>query len=162
MNGSQSVSLHVHVEVMPEIPDPKYDGIEVTRGVKPVEKSEVEDLIAERLKKEAALIPVEGRPSEMGDTVIADLEGRFDDSPEAEPITAQDLEIVLGDDVIERAFTENLVGVKDEDEKEFTVVYPESFSSKSCGENSYYRLTQAVGQPKCEGRRRMGRARGRV
>jgi trigger factor len=140
VNGSQPVSVHVHVEVMPEIREPKYDGIEVTRRVKPVEGSEVEDLIAERLQKEAALIPVEGRPSEMGDTVIADLEGRFDDSPDAEPITANDLEIVLGDEVIEKSFTENLVGVRADDEKEFTVVYPETFSSEAlAGKTVHYK-----------------------
>ncbi len=31
VNGSEPVGLHVHIEVMPEIPIPKYDGIEVTR-----------------------------------------------------------------------------------------------------------------------------------
>ena len=139
VNGSQPVSLHVHVEVMPEIPEPKYDGIEVTKRVKPVEDSEVEDLNVERLQKEAALLPVEGRASEMGDTVIADLEGRFDDAPEADPITASDLEIKLGDEVIERAFTENLVGVKADEEKEFTVAYPETFSSEAlAGKTVHY------------------------
>src|SRR5258708_26691312 len=74
---SEPLSLHVHVEVMPEMPQPKYAGIEVTRRVKPVENGQVEDLIAERLQKEAALIPIEGRKSKLGDTVIADLEGTF-------------------------------------------------------------------------------------
>src|SRR5688572_3443993 len=45
VNGSEPLMLHVHVEVMPEIPDPKFDGIEVTRRVKPVTDGEVEDLI---------------------------------------------------------------------------------------------------------------------
>src|SRR3954454_9051983 len=61
VSGSQPLSLHVHVEVMPEIAEPKYEGIEVTRRVKPVEDSSIDDLIADRLQKEAALIPVEGR-----------------------------------------------------------------------------------------------------
>ncbi|MEO7658238.1 MAG: trigger factor family protein, partial [Pyrinomonadaceae bacterium] len=67
VNGSEPLTLHVHVEVMPDIPEPKYSGIEVTRRVKPVEDGEIEDLISERLQKEAALIPVEGRKSEIGD-----------------------------------------------------------------------------------------------
>jgi len=140
VNGSEPLSLHVHVEVMPDIPDPKFDGIEVTRRVKPVTDSEVEDLIAERLQKEAALIPVEGRKSKVGDTVIADLEGTFDDQPDAEPIRATDLEVVLGDEVIEKSFTENLVGVKEDDEKEFTVSYPAEFSSAAlAGETVHYK-----------------------
>ena len=128
VNGSQPITLHVHVEVMPEIPKPNYKGIEVTRRLKPIANGEVEDLIAERLYRESALIPIEGRASEIGDTVIADLEGRFDDEPDADPIKADDIEVVLGDEVIEVSFTENLVGVNQDDEKEFTVSYPAEFS----------------------------------
>ena len=140
VNGSEPLSLHVHVEVMPAIPEPKYKGIEVIRRVKPVENDQVEDLIAERLQKEAALIPIEGRKSELGDTVIADLEGTFDGDPTAQTIKADDLEIVLGDEVIERSFTENLVGVKEDDEKAFTVVYPAEFSSEAlAGKTVHYK-----------------------
>lgn len=140
VNGSEPLSLHVHVEVMPDIPEPKYQGIEVTRRVKPVVDGEVEDLIAERLQREAALIPVEGRVSQVGDTVIADLEGKFDDQPDAEPIVAKDLEVTLGDEVIEKSFTENLIGVKEDDEKEFTVAYPAEFSSAAlAGKTVHYK-----------------------
>ncbi len=140
VNGSQPVSLHVHVEVMPEIPTPDYKGIEVTRRVRPVLDGEVEDLIANRLSEQSSLIPVEGRKSELGDTVIADLEGTFADQPDAEPITAENLEVVLGDEVIEKAFTDNLVGVEEDEEKEFTVSYPENFSSPAlAGKTVHYK-----------------------
>ncbi|MEO5858876.1 MAG: trigger factor [Pyrinomonadaceae bacterium] len=148
VNGSAPIKLHVHVEVMPEIPMPKYDGIEVTRRIKPVEDGEVEDLIANRLDQEAALIPVEGRASELGDTVIADLEGIFADDPDGEPIKADDLEVVLGDEVIERAFTENLVGVNADEEKAFTVSYPEDFSATAlAGKTLHYKAkVKSVGK----------------
>lgn len=140
VNGSQPIALHVHVEVMPEIPAPKFEGLEVTRRVKPVEDTEIEDLIKNRLTQESALIPVEGRASEIGDTVIADLEGKFDDDPDGEPIKAENLEVILGDEVIEKAFTENLVGVRDDEEKEFTVAYPAEFSSPAlAGKTVYYK-----------------------
>ena len=129
VNGSQPISLHVHFEIMPEIPTPEYKNIEVTRRVRPVEDSQVEDVIAERRQEFAALIPVEDRKSEEGDTVIVDLEGTFEGEPETDPIKADNLEIPLGDQVIEKAFTENLVGVSEDEEKEFTVAYPEDFSS---------------------------------
>ncbi|MBV9217216.1 MAG: trigger factor, partial [Acidobacteria bacterium] len=110
---------------------------------------EVDDLIAARLQREAALIPVEGRASEMGDTVIVDLEGRFDDAPDADPITAEDLEVVLGDEVIEKSFTENLVGVKEDEEKEFTVSYPEGFTTEQlAGKTVHYKAkVKSVGTP---------------
>src|SRR3954469_111945 len=40
VNGSEPLSLNVHVEVMPEIPAPDYEGIEVTRRVRPVGDAE--------------------------------------------------------------------------------------------------------------------------
>lgn len=129
VNGSQPIHLHVHIEVMPEIPTPEYKGLEVTRRLRPVEESQIEDLIANRLNEQAALIPVEDRKSQEGDTVIVDLEGTFEGEPDAEPIKADDIEIPIGDETIEKAFSENLIGLEADEEKAFTVSYPEDFSS---------------------------------
>lgn len=140
VNGSESVKLSAHIEVMPEIPMPEYKGVELVRRVKPVEDGEVEDLIANRLSQETALIPVEGRASELGDTVIADLTGIFDGDPDGDPIVAEDLEVVLGDEVIEKSFTDNLLGVNEDDEKEFTVSYADDFSSPAlAGKTLHYK-----------------------
>jgi trigger factor len=148
VNGSQPINLHVHVEVMPEIPEPNYKGIEVTRRVKPVEEGEVDDLIANRLQRESALLPIDDRASDVGDTVIVDLEGTFDDDPTAEPIRADDLEIKLGDEVIEKSFTENLNGVRQDEEKDFTVSYPDDFSSTAlAGKTVHYKAkVKSVGR----------------
>ncbi|HMQ02692.1 MAG TPA: trigger factor [Pyrinomonadaceae bacterium] len=131
VNGSQPISFHVHIEVMPDLGEPDYKGIEVERSVRPVPDSEIEELIQGRLKEQAALIPVEDRAAEVGDVVIADLVGVFDDDPDGEPITADGLEIELGGESIEQAFTDNLIGVSPEDEKEFSVTYPAEFSSSA-------------------------------
>jgi len=148
VNGSQSIKVHAHVEVMPEIPMPEFKGLEITRRVKPVEDAEIDDLIKHKLEQEAALLPVEDRASEVGDTVVADLEGTFDNDPDGEPIRADDLEVKLGDDVIEKAFTENLVGVKQDDEKEFSVSYPAEFSSAAlAGKTVHYKAkVKSVGR----------------
>lgn len=129
VNGSQPISLHVHVEVMPEIVAPKYKGVEATRRVRPVEEDELDQIIEERRQQGAALVPVEDRKSQTGDTLIVDLEGIFVDKPEEEPIKADDLELTLGEEYVEKSFTENLIGLEEDDEKEFTVEYPEDFSS---------------------------------
>lgn len=140
VNGSEEILVHAHIEVMPEVGRPKYEGLEAERTVRPVDDSELESLIENRRKSYAALIPVEDRPSESGDTVMADLEGRFDDDPDGEPITANDLEIVLGAGDIEPAFTDNLVGVKPDDEKDFSVSYPADFSSSAlAGRTVHYK-----------------------
>lgn len=129
INGSEPVSIRVFVEVMPEIPEPDYKGIKVTKRVKPIDDAEIDRIIDEKRQQEATLIPVEDRTAEDGDTVIVDLEGTFVNEPDSEPITANDLEVTLGDDLIEKSFTENLAGVKEDDEKEFEVTYADDFSS---------------------------------
>ncbi|HEY8560732.1 MAG TPA: trigger factor [Pyrinomonadaceae bacterium] len=129
LNGSEPLGLHIHVEVMPEIPAPEYKGLEATRRVKPLPEGEMERIIDQRRQSGATLMPVENRKSEAGDTLIVDLEGTFADEPGADPIKADDLEITLGDEGIEKSFTENLVGLEADEEKEFTVSYPEDFSA---------------------------------
>ena len=129
LDGSQPLSMHVHMEVMPEIPMPEYKNLETVRRVRPLAEGELEGIIEERRQQFSTLIPVEDRASENGDTIIVDLEGTFPEEPDAEPIKADDLEIALGDEVIEKSFTENLTGLREDDEKEFTVSYPAEFSS---------------------------------
>lgn len=148
LNGSQPVSLHIHVEVMPEIPVPEYKGLEVTRRVRPLLDGEVDGLIDERRQQYVTLLPVEDRPAEEGDTVIVDLEGVFADEPDAEPIKADDLEIKLGDEAIEKSFTENLNGVREDEEKEFTVSYPSDFTSPAlAGKTLHYKAkVKSVGR----------------
>ncbi len=127
VNGSQPIVLRVHVEVMPAIAAPEYKKLEATRRVRPLSDDELASIIDERRAESSTLIPVEGRKSEIGDTVIVDLEGKI--SGEEEPIRADDLEVKLGDDVIEKSFTENLVGVEEDEEKDFTVTYADDFTS---------------------------------
>jgi trigger factor len=129
LNGTQPLSLHVHVEVMPEIPTPEYKNLEATRRTRPLAEGELEGIIDERRQQFSTLIPVEDRASENGDTIIVDLEGTFPDEPDSQPIKADDLEIALGDELIEKSFTENLQGLREDDEKEFTVSYAPDFSS---------------------------------
>ncbi len=140
LNGSQPVTLHAHIEVMPEIPTPEYKGLEAVRRVKPADDAELDKFIEARRQEQSSLIPVEGRKSEDGDTLIVDLEGAFEGDENEEPIKADDLEITLGDANIEKSFTENLAGVGTDEEKEFTVVYPEDFSSAAlAGKTVHYK-----------------------
>ena len=129
LNGSEPLTIHVHVEVMSEIPTPEYKNLEATRRVRPLPEGEMDRIIDQRRQSGATLIPVEGRKSEAGDTLIVDLEGTFADEPEIEPIKADDLEITLGDEGIEKSFTDNLTGLEADEEKEFTVSYPADFNA---------------------------------
>ncbi len=50
--------------------------------------------------------------------------------PEAEPINVEDVDVVLGGEGVVQEITDNLTGAKADDEKTFSVDYPEDFSAK--------------------------------
>lgn len=130
MNGSEPISLHVHVEVMPKIELGEYKGLEIERRTRPVTDDMVEDLIQSFRQNAATLEPVEDRAAEAGDTVTVDLKGTFVEEPDKEPILVEDVDIELGGGKVQQEFSDNLLGVKADDEKDFTVAYPEDFSSE--------------------------------
>ncbi|MER3631079.1 MAG: trigger factor [Blastocatellia bacterium] len=142
VDGSEPLKVHIHFEVMPEIPEPDYAAIEVERRVKPIEESDVDEYVAQLLERESALVPIEDRSASDGDTLIVDLEGRFDGGESEEPVIAKDLEIKLGDANIDPTFTSNLVGVKADDVREFTVSYPDDYAAEQLrGRTVHYKAT---------------------
>lgn len=124
-----SLDLHVHVEVMPQLETPNYKGLEGVRRVRPVTDEEVERVIEGRRQEQAALVPVEDRAAETGDTVTVDVEGKFVDEPEADPINVEDLEIELGAEGVQQDFTDHLTGANLDDVRTFTVEYAPDFTS---------------------------------
>ncbi|HJZ10657.1 MAG TPA: trigger factor, partial [Acidobacteriota bacterium] len=56
--------------------------------------------------------------------------GKFLDRPEDEDINVEDVDVTLGGEGVQQEFTDNLTGVKVDDERTFVVDYPENFSSK--------------------------------
>lgn len=129
VNGSQPLSFSVLIEIMPDIADPDYEGLEAVKRIRPVKEEEIENVIDEHRQQESTFIPVEDRKSQDGDMVIVDLKGRFEDDPDADPIEVNDLEVKLGDEVVEKSFSDNLLGVEVDSEKEFAVDYPKDFST---------------------------------
>jgi trigger factor len=85
----------------------------------------------EALRETSAVMqPVEDRGAALGDTVTVNVVGTFVDEPEAEPIKQDDIEVVLGGKGVQQEFTDNLTGVKADDEKTFVVDYPADFNAK--------------------------------
>lgn len=128
--GQGPISLHAHVEVMPELSLGEYKGLEAARRTRPVSDEDVERVIENLREASAALQPVEDRASEEGDTVTADIQGRHVEPPADEDINVEDVDIVLGGEGVLPDFTEHLTGVRPDEAKTFTVAYPEDFSAK--------------------------------
>lgn len=128
--GTEPISLHVHVEVLPEVTLGEYKGYEVARRVRPVTDEDVERVIEGLLDNSASLQPVEDRAAEIGDTVTVNFHGKFVETPDEEDINVEDVDVELGGAGVQQEFTDNLLGVKPDEAKTFTVDYPENFTSK--------------------------------
>jgi trigger factor len=128
--GQESITLHAHVEVMPELSLGEYKGLEAARRTRPVTDEDVERVIENLREASASLQPVEERASEEGDTVTADIRGRYVEPPAEEDINVEDVDIVLGGEGVLPDFTEHLTGVRPDEVKTFAVVYPEDFSAQ--------------------------------
>jgi trigger factor len=120
----------VNVEVLPKIELKNYKGIEAGRKTRPIAEADVDEMLEALRETSAAMQPVEDRGAQLGDTVTVNVEGKFLDNPEEENIKADDVEVTLGGKAVQQEFTDNLMGVKADDEKTFIVDYPEDFSSK--------------------------------
>lgn len=128
--GEAPVSLHAHVEVLPDVELGEYKGLSAARRTRPVTDEMVEQTLAGLRESSASLQPVEERGAESGDTVTVNFHGRFVEPAGAEDITADDVDVVLGGEGVQEDFNANLMGARADEEKTFTVKYPEDFSSK--------------------------------
>ena len=129
--GDAPITVKVGVEVLPEIKVNNYKGLDAERRLRPVTEEDIDKTIDNLRDASASLLPVEDRAAELGDTVTINARGNFVVDPEEEEIKVDDVEVVLGGPGVQQEFTDNLLGVRAEDQKSFVVDYPADFSSPS-------------------------------
>ena len=127
--GDAPVSVKVNVEVLPKVDLHDYKNIEVSRQTRPITDESVAEMVEALRETSAAMQPVEDRGAALGDSVTINVEGTFIDNPEEESIKQEDVEVTLGGKGVQQEFTDNLIGVKAEDEKSFLVDYPAEYRS---------------------------------
>ena len=139
--GQKPLSFHVNVDILADIKLGKYKNVEITRRVRPVENEHIDRVIEQLREGSASLEPVEDRGAQIGDTITANFHGTFPNQPAAEPINVEDVDVALGGEGVVQEITENLIGARPDDEKAFSVNYPENFSAKGlAGKQVDYRI----------------------
>jgi len=128
--GEEPIAIKVDVEVLPEVKLEKYKGIEASRRVRPVSDDDVNRMLEGLREASASLQPVEDRGAALGDSVTVNFHGKFLDRAEDEDIKAGDVDVALGGEGVQKEFTDNLLGVRPEEERTFEVDYPEDFTAK--------------------------------
>ena len=115
------------LEVLPEVPQVDLKKIELTRLVAEVGQETIAgalDRFAKRFQEYEA--PAEPRPSQTGDRVIIDFEGRIDGAV-FEGGKAEDIPLVLGSGFMLPGFEEQLTGVKAGAEVNVQAQFPEGY-----------------------------------
>ncbi len=126
----EALKFTARVTVIPDFELKDYKGLKLTKRVAIVTDEKIAQVMQELREGAAQLVPVEDRPSQLGDFVSINIVGKYVDAPEQEDLKTEDLTIELGGQGVQEEFTTNLTGVKEGDVKEFTVKYPEDFTSE--------------------------------
>lgn len=126
------LEFEAEVDVIGDIVLPDYKKIKIANSdVKAVTAKEVDEVIA-RLRKQAAIKQPVDRVAKDGDEIVIDFKGI--DAKTKEPINGgagTDYPLVLGSNSFIPGFEANLVGVKTNEPKTFTLEFPADYGVKA-------------------------------
>ncbi|MDY6782833.1 MAG: trigger factor [Cyanobacteriota bacterium] len=123
------------VDVPPEVELGEYRGLKVTAEKTEYDPQQVEELIQRQQDAHATLVPVEGRPVQMGDMAVVDYAGRLADADEeAEPIEgieATNFQMEIDEGKFVSGLIEGIVGMNLEETKHIPVTFPEDYPQEA-------------------------------
>ncbi|PLK24222.1 trigger factor [Novosphingobium sp. TH158] len=123
----KDAELTVSLEVLPTIEAPSLDGLKLEKLVVPVADEAVEEAVKNIAAGAKTFTDAKkGKKAENGDQIVVDFVGKLD-GVEFEGGAAQDAAIELGAGRFIPGFEEQLVGVKEGEERTITVTFPEDY-----------------------------------
>jgi len=129
------LSFSAAVDVLPEVNLAQYSGLKVQAEEIKYDPESVEKVLAENRSERATLIPVEGRPAQMGDVAIVDFQGFLASEGEAETeepkeipgASATDFQLELQQGRFIEGFIDGIVGMNPGETKEVATRFPEDY-----------------------------------
>jgi trigger factor len=129
-----AITFSAAVDVQPEVNLKQYTGFNLKAEQATYDASRVDEMLEERRKELATLIPVEGRSAQMGDVAVVDFSGRIvaEDEAEGEPTPipggqAEDFQVELSEGRFIPGFIDGIVGMNAGETKEISVQFPEGY-----------------------------------
>src|SRR5665213_2526733 len=122
-----TLKIDVEVPIISDIKLANYKKIKVAKTKVEVTKEQLDKNLYELQKRGSSFKPVK-RAAKKGDLVTIDFDG--EDSKTKEKLasaTAQDYELVLGDNTLIPGFEDNLVGLKEGDKEDFSLTFPKDY-----------------------------------
>ncbi len=124
-----SLEFKVKVEMLPEVKLGEYKNFALKTEAVAVEDKEI-DKVLEELRESRTKEEIADRPVASGDKVLVDIKMFLDKVP-LEGGQAQGTAIIVGKDYIIPGFDDKLIGAGKDEEREFTLLYPETHFQKN-------------------------------
>ncbi|MBI1745568.1 MAG: trigger factor [Acidobacteria bacterium] len=125
------LTLQISFEVWPEINLPDYTGLTIKVKKTPEITEEEMSKVLEHYREEAVtFVLADDRPVKEGDLLNVHLTAMYEHRGKMIIVKDEDGTFTVGDSRISPAFSEQLIGVKAGDEKEFSITYNELHADK--------------------------------
>lgn len=128
-----TLTFSAAVDVPPEVKLEQYSDLKVQAEEVEYDPDRVDKVLENYQADSATLIPVEGRPAQMGDVAVVDFAGHLADQEEGEEPkeipggSAEDFQIELLEGRFIEGFIDGIVGMTVGETKEISAIFPESY-----------------------------------
>ena len=119
----------VRVPVRPEVMLGDYASFPFTPQVDEVTDAQVDQVVEQLRDQQATLVPVEDRGAQEGDFAVIGFFGERDGKP-VDGAAAERFPLVIGKERMIPGFEANLVGMREDEERTFTVTFPEDYGEE--------------------------------
>lgn len=125
-DGKDAV-VTVEVETLPEVPEPRIDGLRIERLAVEVTDAMLDEALARLVEGQRSFdaAPATHKAAE-GDVVVIDFEGKVDGEP-FEGGKGEGMSVELGSGRLIPGFEEQLVGARANDQREVKVTFPKDY-----------------------------------
>jgi trigger factor len=135
----KALTISAAVDVPPEVNLAQYTDLEIKAEEIKYEPERVDKVLESERQQMATLIPVEGRPAQLGDVAVVDFKGVLakaegeDEAAEPEAIPggeATDFQVELQEDRFIPGFVVGIVGMNPGETKEVSATFPDPYANE--------------------------------
>jgi trigger factor len=130
----QALTFSASVDIPPEVTLGDYKGLQVKVEEVNYNPEDVEKFLEEQRQEQGTLIPVEGRPVQLGDEAVLDYAGQLVNPPEGGSAdipggSAENYQMEIAPGRFIEGFVEGIVGMNLGETKEISVDFPEDYAN---------------------------------
>ncbi len=136
--GKDGFTFKATVAVYPEVKLGKYKGVSAPKEEVKVTADDVKERLEQMAERESRLVSVD-RKVKKGDTAVIDFEG-FDNGVAFEGGKGENHELEIGSGSFVPGFEDQLIGMKDGEEKDIDITFPENYAPDLAGKQVVFHV----------------------